>query len=106
VLNKSGVAAFLNDIDGVHNKSLAFTVGVVVCDIVTGVISGLRDGTAFAVCVTLGVAVTVGVSVLPALAAAEEDAICFCFSLIDCCIVDCMLDFRFATFAIYMLCSI
>ena len=28
LLSKSGVAAFLNDIDGVHNKSLAFTVGV------------------------------------------------------------------------------
>ena len=28
LLNKSGVAAFLNDIDDVHNKSLAFTVGV------------------------------------------------------------------------------
>ena len=28
LLSKSGVAAFLNDIDDVHNKSLAFTVGI------------------------------------------------------------------------------
>lgn len=30
LLSRSGVAAFLKDMDGAHNKSLALTVGVVV----------------------------------------------------------------------------
>ena len=114
--SKSGVCAFFNVVSGLlHNKSLALTVGVVVvpahtvaCD--TGVKSSLGvviiDCADLAVCVTFGVSVTLGVSVLHAFVAVEEAAICFCFSFTSCCIFDCMLDFRFATCAIYILCSI
>ena len=59
LLNKSGAAFLRVGIVLLHNKFLALTVGVGVVLIETGVISGFRDGTAFAVCVTLGVAVTV-----------------------------------------------
>jgi hypothetical protein len=103
LFNKSGVAAFLRDV--AHNKSLTLGVGVcVTVDIFTGVISGLCviDGIALAVCVTLGVDVTSGVTVLPACVALVEDAVFCCIEVTSCCILDCILDFKFATFAIYV----
>ena len=102
--NKFGVSAFFRVVCGLlDNKSLAFTVGVLTVAFDTGVIfifGVCIDCTDFAVGVTFGVSVTLGVSVLHACVAVEEAAICFCFSFTSCCIFDCMLDFRFATFAI------
>jgi acyl-CoA synthetase (AMP-forming)/AMP-acid ligase II len=64
------------------------TLGVAYLDISTLV----TDGIAFAVFVTLGVEVIVGVVVLPLFAAAEEDAVCCCLAFLDFAIIDCRLQ--------------
>jgi hypothetical protein len=79
------------------NRFIACSLGVVTVGVTVGTdnldISTLvTDGIAFAVFVTLGVEVIVGVVVLPLFAAAEEDAACCCLAFLEFAILDCRLQ--------------